>query len=591
MGNIQNDITIIKGNLRYKGASERLISLPVEFVGDRKQLIESDRSRNINAAEQTEVERQASTTFRIGGKISNIFSNIISGTTDYDGYKNFLYLTNPLSVVQNNQILFNNFERVPDTFGLKWGGLPQYNEFNFIRNDVENPHNVLQPQSASTYNWGVYLSYPFSSDTKQQMSYVDKQINGTPLTFIAEEGIPFTIINTVQKGVNYITFRCAGNHNLKTYQYVELSINYNGNNLFKVDMLGEQGYDNKNTSFSLINPGYTGTTFTNGVSGTFKRIGDISNSGESKSRYYVRLHKILTNENESDVSKMGFEHVPFSNQQKIEYSALTPNLQQRVSIKENSQSYSFTFKKDLNIDTMVDNNMKPITDVFVTIVNKGYYGWFNKPNPNTDDKYGLQKGWSFNFHSDSLDDWWQTNNRENLVEIPVSSYNKVSNGKTYTFYYNQSLKIDDVLSGDFCEYNDIEQMEYVISNCKHKITFNDILYQTQTLVPPSNNPPGYFYAPHNPVKLRDFADSVTAAVGQNINTRPSWAYFSQNLNTWLWRTILEYGVFENGNGVDYPFLNDAHYPFSQILFLQSTPYSNINQSVAVTAQPIKDLCE
>jgi hypothetical protein len=355
--------------------------------------------------------------------------------------------------------------------------------------------------------------------------------------------------------------------------------------------LGEQGYDNENTSFSFINPGYTGTTFVNGVSGTFKRIGDISNSGESKSRYYIRLHKILTNENESDVSKMGFEHVPFSNQQKIEYSALTPNLQQRVSIKENSQSYSFTFKKDLNIDTMVDNNMKPITDVFVTIVNKGYYGWFNKPKPTITDKYGLQKGWSFNFHSDSLDDWWETNNNNNLVEIPVSSYNKVLNGNQYTFYYNQPLKIDDVLSGDFCEYNDIEQMEYVISNCKHKITFNDLLYQTQILVPPSNNPPGYFYTPHNAVKLRDFADSVTGAVGQNINTKPSWAYFSQNLNTWLWRTILEYGVFENGNGVDYPFLNDAHYPFSQILFLQSTPYSNINQSVAVTAQPIKDECE
>ena len=67
--------------------------------------------------------------------------------------------------------------------------------------------------------------------------------------------------------------------------------------------------------------------------------------------------------------------------------------------------------------------------------------------------------------------------------------------------------------------------------------------------------------------------------------------FSQNLNTWLWRTILDYGVFENGNGVDYPFLNDAHYPFSQILFTQSTPYSNINQSIAVTDQPIKDFCE
>jgi hypothetical protein len=107
----------------------------------------------------------------------------------------------------------------------------------------------------------------------------------------------------------------------------------------------------------------------------------------------------------------------------------------------------------------------------------------------------------------------------------------------------------------------------------------------------SNNPSGYFYSPHNPVKLRDFADSVSGAVGQNVNTKPSWAYFSQNLNTWLWRTILNYGIFENGKGVDYPFLNDAHYPFSQILFLQSTPYSNINQSIEVTAQPIKDFCE
>jgi len=165
---------------------------------------------------------------------------------------------------------------------------------------------------------------------------------------------------------------------------------------------------------------------------------------------------------------------------------------------------------------MVDNNMKPLTDVFVTIVNKGYYGWFNKPNDTN--IYALQNGWSFNFHSDSLDDWWVTNNNDNLVEIPVSSYNKVSNGNTYTFYYNQPLKIDDVLSGDFCEYNDIEQMEYVVSNCKHKITFNDSLYQTQMFT--SNNPPGYFYNPHNSIKLRDFADSVTTAVGQNDSYKP-----------------------------------------------------------------------
>jgi hypothetical protein len=79
---------------------------------------------------------------------------------------------------------------------------------------------------------------------------------------------------------------------------------------------------------------------------------------------------------------------------------------------------------------------------------------------------------------------------------------------------------------------------------------------------------------------------------QNANTDIDLALQTPILTTWDLNGVNEsIDVFENGNGVDYPFLNDAHYPFSQILFLQSTPFSNINQSVAVTAQPIKDLCE
>ena len=77
-----------------------------------------------------------------------------------------------------------------------------------------------------------------------------------------------------------------------------------------------------------------------------------------------------------------------------------------------------------------------------------------------------------------------------------------------------------------------------------------------------------------------------------IDNIPGYAWYSEFNDSWFWRDLYSYGFVDNdGIGVDYPFLNDAHYPFSQILFLQSTPYSNINQSVAVTAQPIKDFCE
>lgn len=588
MADIQSDITVLKGNLRYKGATERIISIPTEFMSDQKELIESDRTRNLSLATQSDIERQKSSIFRLGGKITNIFDNSLIGVTNYDGYKNFLYLEDTLDVLENNQILFDNFgERVADTFGLKWNGYPQYNEFTFIRTDYDNPHINLEPQSASTYNWTVLLSYPFSSYTEQKMTYVDKQLNGDQIAFKASDGVPFTILNNIINGSKYITFRCGGNHNLQLSQYVELSILYNNENKFKVDLIGEPGFSNQATSFSILDIGYTGTTFNDGVTGTFKRIANIQNSAETKSSYYVRIHKVLTNEKDSDVNKLGFENNPFATIQKMEYSAFTPNLQQRVSIKDGTQSYSFTFKGDIDISQLFDNNTKPLTDIFVTIVNKGYYGWFNRPI--IENTKGLQYGWDFNFHTDSIDDWWKINNVESFENITTSSYLKTVNGINYDFFYNNPPKKDDLLFGDFCEFNNIEQKEYIISKCQHKITFNEQLYQT--LDNGSDIPAGYFYQPHYPIKLRDFYTTVSDTLGQSTEEKKPWAYYSTNLNRWIWRDLIPYGEVDSGVGVDYPFLNDAHYPFGDIMFRLTTPFRNINSTVPVTEQPTSDDCE
>jgi hypothetical protein len=63
------------------------------------------------------------------------------------------------------------------------------------------------------------------------------------------------------------------------------------------------------------------------------------------------------------------------------------------------------------------------------------------------------------------------------------------------------------------------------------------------------------------------------------------------LDSWIWREILPYGVIEESRGVDYPYTNDGHYTFSNILFLQTTPYRNINLITDIVIQPIKDNCE
>jgi len=589
MSKINNDILIVQPKSEYKLSTDRLLSIPIELTGDRKELIESDRSRNVNSLELSVTERNESNRFRLGGKLSLIFDNVLEGTTNYENFKNYMYLTNPIEVLTNNDILFNNNgERVVDTYGIKWDGYPQYHEFNFIRYDIDNPQFRYEPQSASTYNWTPYLSYVYSSDTAQTMSYVNTDISGNIVNFRAGDGIPFTIINTITNGVNYITFRCGGKHNLTPAQYVELSINYDGNKLFQVESLGEAGFDNEDTCFSIVNYGFTGSTFNDGVTGTFKRIADINNSAETKSIYYVRLHKLLTNDKGIIINKMAFENTPFSKIEKIEYSALTPNLVQRVSTLNGTQTYSFTVVKDLEVTDLVTNFNKPVTSVFLTIINKGYSGWFNKPNSITNTS--IQYGWNFNFQENSIDNWWSTNNLDSFENIPTINYSIRTQSGNYQFYYNSPLNTGDTLIGDFCEYNESEQLEYVISDCNHKLTFNDVLYQIESQT--TSIPEGYFYKPFYEIPLRKFSSDISVEFSEEPINRPKWAYFSTSEGVWKWRRVLPPGEIESdGNGTDYPFLNGSHYPFSEFMFMLTTPFRNINVSTPFVLEPIIDDCE
>ena len=116
------------------------------------------------------------------------------------------------------------------------------------------------------------------------------------------------------------------------------------------------------------------------------------------SKYYVRVHKILTDTTNSDITKMGFENNIFPIKKQLEYSALTPNNIQRTSIKDGSMTVGISFDEDVNINNLKDNLERPVTDLYVTILNKGYMGWFNNPYTNEGNTYtGIQVGWDMNF--------------------------------------------------------------------------------------------------------------------------------------------------------------------------------------------------
>jgi hypothetical protein len=395
------------------------------------------------------------------------------------------------------------------------------------------------------------------------MSYTNEQFSVTNSNFICGDGIPYVITTGVLNGKNLVYFYCGTKHNLRVGDSIEISTPINNQNIFTVYSIGDGSYKSEENVFTIYDLKFNPTDIQTGTYGNLKRISNIINSAETKSIYYIRLHKVIKTPNDCNISSAGFEKNPFFVKKKTEYSALTPNQIERVSVKDGSQTYSFTFDTDVLIDGLTDNNGKPITELFITSIQKGYMGWFNKPYLNQNSQpTGLEIGWGFNFLKNSIDNWWDKNSAINKDNIPTNSY--VANGQT--FYYNENLNLGDIIKGDFCEFNYMDQKEYVLSKMYHKYSFNDNLFNNTST---SNLPAGYLYEPHTPLQIRAFSDYVEVGSKDLTDNIPGYAWFSEFDNIWYWRDLYTYGFIDNdGIGVNYPFINGAHYPFMNMLFLQ-----------------------
>ena len=560
-----SNYTIIPSSQQYKSAPfiDQEISLSLEQQS--QEITEYDRSQSISLAQIYDNERQSCTIFRPTFKVNYLYANTYVGTTNYVPFLNTLYYVNA------EQSSVNNI----------WKGFPQYYEFDFYRPDVTDQHIRYQSKSAYTYNWTYYVSYAHQNNYNKQLSY---NLDGTSLTWIASQGIPFFIQNSVQNGNNVISFQCISPHGLSVGEYVELSFNYDNINLFQVYSLGNGLFDSDTHIFNIYNVGYTGTTFANKVTGTFRRVINLENIEETKSKYYVREHKIITNLDDCVMTKNGFEKNVFNEEKKFEYSSITPNKVSRVSQKTSSNSYNITVKYDLDLNNVLDNQKRPVSELFLTIINKGYTGYFNKPT----NGIGLKQGWEFNLTKTS-NFWWDDTNLSSNTNILTSSYT-LSSSATKTFYYNQNLMSGDTIDGDFCEWNDYEQLERVVSPYYHKLKYNQNIFQTTQSS--DTNAPGFYYEPHTPMTIRVFSDYVETGNVNDVDGVPSYSYFSNSDQEFRWRDLYGYGFIDNlDRGVNYPFLNFAQYPFKNVQFRLIPEGINYNSELLGVPYPVKPLID
>ena len=144
-------------------------------------------------------ERQASTIFRPTFKIDYIYANTLTGTTTYLPFQYNLYLQGAIESTVN---------------GI-WKGFPQYFEFDFYRPDINDQHLDFFAKSAYTYNWTYYFSYAYQNNENQKLFTTLCSIN----SWVAKDGIPFTIYNTTDNGSQIISFQCIAPHGLTPGEY------------------------------------------------------------------------------------------------------------------------------------------------------------------------------------------------------------------------------------------------------------------------------------------------------------------------------------------------------------------------------------
>ena len=557
-----NKYTIIPSGQEFKSAPSVDQEISLSLKQQSQQITEYDRSQVVSLAQIYDNERQECRIFRPTFKVNYFYDNTYTGTTNYTPFVNTLYYVDQIGSMSNNI----------------WKGFPQYYEFDFYRPNVNDQHINYRSKSAYTYNWTYYVSYPHTNNYDKQLSYT---LNGTSLTWYAHEGIPFYIQNNVQNGSNVISFQCISPHGLSVGEYVELSINYNNINLFQVFSLGNDNLGSDIYIFNVYNVGYTGATFANNVTGTFKRVGNPDNILETKSKYYIREHKIITNVDDCIMTKNAFEKNIFPEQKQFEFSSITPNRISRVSQKNSSNSYNITVNYDINLTDVIDNQKRPVSELFLTIINRGYTGYFNKPNNGV----GLKQGWEFNL-TNTVNYWWDDTNLSSNSNVRVSAYTLSSK----TFYYNQTLMSGDTIDGDFCEWNDYDQIERVISPYYQKIKYNQDIFQTTSDV--DTNAPGFYYQPHTSMRIRVFSDYIETGNVQSVDMVPSYSYFSNSDQEFRWRDIYGYGFIDNlGRGVDYPFLNRAQYPFKEVQFRLIPEGINYNSTLLGVSFPVKPLID
>jgi hypothetical protein len=518
----------ILGKFNSKQSVNTDTFINVQIDGSERLLPPDEINKVLDLGEQFNLERQSTTFYRILGKISPLVSNVLfnaTGTKDcWQIFSTTLFTANDLDkdepFLTFGESIKKNLKEIEGWYGyfspvLTGASLcnfydmePKRERFSFIPDTT----NILNSQ---VKNWELTVTYPYSADTQHVMVN-----NG----LIIIDAVPVVVGGKPMTALNVPVF-----HNLTNGGTVRIS----GTTLdgeYDVKRVGLDDGSLKDNYFCIdVNPSIM-------TVGNNSRMTKVYN-GISSTYYFRKFKKIKTRStpvietDDYEIYKLAFSESIFTD-----------------------DIYQFTFNEDINVDGLVDNLSRPLSELYLTMVKTTSNGIFTSVSSGLEVNHipELNNGNSNPF----LNNIPVIQKIHNVVavDVPVSAI---------PLETNVTIGNNDYY-GDVVEYNTTTVQEVVLGDVYHR--FNTVNRETTSnSIVSGPRPEGYFYKAHQLIRIRDFSsyieEGTTATAG-----KPD---YSTDLGDgrYLWRDLLDIGRIDiKKDTVNYPFANGCHYIYQNYPF-------------------------
>lgn len=544
---------LLSTKYRYENSNSENTQIRIGLETEQNIIKNNDRTVILNLSEQFYKEKNKCNQYKIFGKLRMIFRNLYSGTTEYN------YLKSKLSYVKNT---------------TNWEGYLPYNEFAFRRNDIyhetivkeivddlddfngfeittigNNAHTNITNLTAPYHNWNIYLTYVYTGDSASTITYT--LTGNTYLTFLSGDGIVFRVEETI----NSYVLTSPVQHGMNQGDYIIIS-----GNPYYINSIGNNIYNSEKYVINLKKSQFSGLTLNTLITG--KRCTDIKNINGTTSLYYVHKHKTLTDYNQCEIDNLGFESPIFEDERKVIFKN-SSGVFDTIVERNRMESILYNFTDNFILSGLTNNlNFTP-NEIYTTIIFRNGNGYF---------LYPPKVGYSFHFHNTWIDIHF-SGDTHNETSLSGTTFTRTEDVNTFTFKSGNTLPIGSVLQGAFVEYIPTEMKERIISESIHKFIANPEIFNHEQTSGSTysgvteNNPIGLYYQPHYRIKLRELSSYVETSNTNNVLNLPNNAKYFSDEKLWKWRDVYDLGyIDEQGNGVDFSYMNDTLYVHNDINF-------------------------